>query len=501
MYRNIFSMRKDQVFFFLCLSFIGGVFGGSFFSFSSLPFFFFFSTSLWFIFCISFPSRNIFFSFLFFISFSYGIFLVRQSFDTFDITNLPIDTVSGSMRIAKEPEMKNFFQEIILAPKTCVSVFCPKQRILWQAPMTMEVQVGSLIDFSCPLSLPKNFDDTFDYRMFLAKENVAYICEKENSFQILPSDYISQWYAFLFTPKKVFERAIERSLPQPEAGLALGILIGGNHRLSDSLSQHFITVGLTHIVAISGYNITLIAQGFIFLGLTLGLWRKQALWFALISIFLFVILVGAPASAVRAGIMGVCFFLGLFFGRISYGMNMLVFASASMLFFEPLLLRFDIGFVLSFLATLALILITPYLDIFFPKPFFGRSIVLLFLLTLSVELFVMPIIVYQFHIFSPIVVFMNMIILPLVPYAMMASFVTGITFLILPGLHLLPAGIAYIFLRWITVSVEQIGTIDGISQSMTLSQNLFIIWYVFLFVFFFGMRKYMYHHYVKESPF
>jgi len=490
-------MRKDQFFFFLCISFILGVFVGSFFL---VPWFaILLCFALWITLTLSFRSRLMFVFFIFLGVFFFGIFSVRASLDEFREVHLPLGTVSGSMRVVSDPEMKNFFEEVILSTDVCTSSFCPNKKILWHAPITLDISRGARIDFSCLLSLPKNFDDAFDYRMFLAKENIAYVCEKATVFTPLLPDHISKLYTLLFTPKKFFERALERSIPAPESGLALGLLVGGDHRLPEALSQAFVTTGLTHIVAISGYNIALIAQGFIIFGLFLGLWRKQALWFALVSIVLFVFLVGAPASAVRAGIMGSCVFLGLFSGRLSSGIHILTLASATMLLFNPLLLRFDIGFQLSFLATLSIILSAPFIRVYFPKPFFGKGLLEIFLLTLSVELFVGPIIAYQFHIFSPFALMMNMLVLPFVPYAMMTSFATALSFLILPGLHILPAGIAYLFLRMITFSVEQVGKREGASQVVTLPLSIFVLWYVLLCLLFFFLRKYIFRSYVKKT--
>lgn len=490
-------MRRDQFFFFVCLSFIIGVFVGSFFLVFLWEILCF--LSLWLVMLFSFPTRRIYASLFFLGVFFLGIFSVQQSLGAIEEKNLPTGEISGIARVVDDPEMKSFSRDIVLKMRSCETSVCPFYKILWHAPINTDILWGARIDFICDITLPKNSDTAFDYRMFLAKENIAYVCEKAERASLLPPDIFSEFFSFLSVPKRFLERALEKSIPAPESGLALGLLVGGNSRLPSELSQAFTTAGLTHIIAISGYNISLIAQGFILFGLFIGLWRKQALWFAFIGIVLFVVLVGAPASAVRAGIMASTVFFGLFFGRKAQGMNMLFLAGTVMLFFQPLLLRFDIGFELSFLATFAIILTLPIIETFLRKEFFGKSWVEVILLTIAVELFVIPLITYQFHIFSPFSLVMNIVLLPLVPYVMMTSSVTALSFLVLPGLHIIPAFISYGILRFMTYSVEVLSSFPFASEQVTFSVFWLFLWYIFLALLFLGIHKYIHHFYVKET--
>ena len=178
---------------------------------------------------------------------------------------------------------------------------------------------------------------------------------------------------------------------------------------------------------------------------------------------------------------------------------MLLFAGVVMLLFQPLLLRYDIGFQLSFLATLAIIISAPYIDQFIPREFFGRSFLEIALLTFSVELFVVPIIAYQFHIFSPFALIMNILLLPLVPYAMGVTFISVLGFFILPGLHILPASIAYGLLRIITYAVERLSTVPYAVQGVAFHPILLLLWYAFLLSVILLMRKYSTHKYVQTE--
>ena len=257
--------------------------------------------------------------------------------------------------------------------------------------------------------------------------------------------------------------------------------------------------GLSHIVAISGYNIALIAQGFVLFGIMIGLWRRQALWFAALGVILFVVFVGAPASAVRAGIMGVTVFAALFVGRLTQSVNMLLLAAVVMLIFQPLLLRYDVGFQLSFLATLAIITVLPLVEHFIPKEFFGKTLVEIALLTLAVELFVVPLLLYQFHLFSPFALLANVLLLPLVPYVMALTFFSSLLFFAVPGLYMIPAALAYLFLRIITFSAESISAWPGAAIEVSMSASMLLLWYAGLFFVIVGMKKYIQKKYVQAE--
>lgn len=495
-------MRKDQVFLLACLGYIAGVFAGSFFV---VAWWSIFLACAFLIACAAaFPRKNVLALFLPCAMFAFGAMSIAGSLDQFREDALHIGEVSGIGRVADDPEEKNFYRHVIIRMESCERGHCPREKILWQAPLevrqghyfsadsdnelltgqaprTADIAPGARLSFACALELPENFDPGFDYRMFLAKDGIGYVCRMASQTDSLQDDARSRLTRLFFVPKHTLEEALDKSVPQPEAGLAEGLILGGDNRLPETLKQAFIKAGLSHIVAISGYNIALIAQGFVIFGIVIGLWRRQALWFAACGVILFILMVGAPASAIRAGIMGLCAFAALSAGRLSRSINILVFAAALMLLFQPLLLRYDVGFQLSFLASLAIIVAVPWLERLLPKEFIGKSFAEIALLTFAVELFVVPLLVYQFHIFSPYALLANVLLLPLVPYTMALSFIGALTFLILPGLHLLPAGIAYLFLRLITAGAEQVSVLPGATVELSISAGALLLWYASLF--------------------
>lgn len=183
----------------------------------------------------------------------------------------------------------------------------------------------------------------------------------------------------------------------------------------------FQIIGITHIIAISGYNITILAK---VAEKTLGkIGRKYIFWGVLAMIVSFVIMTGAQASIVRAGIMGALLVYAGFIGRKSNAINILVLAGAVMVFLNPLILRNDIGFQLSFLATLGLVYISSIFESWFKKlPEFFR---VMLSATLSAQVLTLPIIISSFGKLSLIAPLANAIILSFVPFSMFLGFLSG----------------------------------------------------------------------------
>ncbi|MDO8571883.1 MAG: ComEC/Rec2 family competence protein, partial [bacterium] len=156
---------------------------------------------------------------------------------------------------------------------------------------------------------------------------------------------------------------IERHLPQPHAGLLGSILFGARSSLSQTLVTSFNRTGLTHIVAISGYNVALLIGVMSALFLVCGLNRKTVPFALGFSIVLFVLFTGASAATVRAGIMGYLAVIAQSIGRRVDGLHLILVSAAFMMAIHPHIIS-DLGFQLSFLATLGLILGSPLFESF-----------------------------------------------------------------------------------------------------------------------------------------
>lgn len=308
-------------------------------------------------------------------------------------------------------EQKENTKQATLQPIACGASPCPSTFVLGSFPTFADIADGDILALSCALEKPERFTDDFDYPKVLAKDGIGFVCR-------FPKDWRKEgesgglFASLVRTVRVSAERTIERVIPEPEAGLVLGLIVGGDGRLPKEIQDGFSKTGLSHIVAVSGYNVSIIAILCMNILIFCGLYRQKALWGALLGVFFFTVLVGAPASAVRAAIMVSVALLATRMGRMGHPINGILCAAAGMLFINPLLLRYDIGFQLSFAATLGIFLVTPFALL---SICMGDIVAT----TLAAELFVLPIILFHFHalpILSPLV---NLCVLPLVPLAMM----------------------------------------------------------------------------------
>ncbi|HEY3107680.1 MAG TPA: ComEC/Rec2 family competence protein, partial [Chloroflexota bacterium] len=170
----------------------------------------------------------------------------------------------------------------------------------------------------------------------------------------------------LYDAKAAASDALDRRLPAPTAALARGLLLGGTSGMPPGLAEAFRRAGLTHVVAVSGYNITLVAAALAPLA-RLAASRLGAFALPALAVLGFTLAVGAPASAVRAAIMGCLVLLARAAGRPPDALAGLAVAALLMTLADPELIH-DLGFVLSSLATLAIVAVYPWLDANLPGP-------------------------------------------------------------------------------------------------------------------------------------
>ena len=160
--------------------------------------------------------------------------------------------------------------------------------------------------------------------------------------------------------------------------------------------------------------------------LSLGFWKNQSFYLSVIFISFYILMIGAPASAVRAGIMAIAFLTAQYFGRISTGSRVIVLSATIMLIFNPLLLVFDIGFQLSFLAIMGIIYLQPVLLNLFKKIPNVFQLRYNFSGTLAAQIFTLPILIYNFGQISTISLLSNVLILPLLPAITILGFIFSI---------------------------------------------------------------------------
>lgn len=325
--------------------------------------------------------------------------------------------------VSTQPELRNNAQYIMMSSEKIYfpeGVFEVSGRVLVKAGTFPSYQYADKLKVSGQLLSPADFEG-FSYRDYLAKDNV---------YSVMYRPYISlldkergnfagvDFFAAIYWLKSLIKGRIETYLNEPAAGIALGLLIGARSSIPQEILDDFQMTGLTHILAISGYNITLIIN--VFALLMGGAGRRPRFWVTCAMIAVFAVLTGLSASVVRASVMGVLAILAGYVGRKGAGLQMLMFSGFLMVVVNPLILLRDISFQLSFLSTMGLLVLLPLIENLFKKlpPLISESLAV----TLAATVFTTPIVLLNFERFSLISPFANVIFLPLIPMIMFMSF-------------------------------------------------------------------------------
>jgi competence protein ComEC len=324
-----------------------------------------------------------------------------------------------------------------------------------------DVSYGDRIEIKGTLKLPESFDtDTgrvFDYAGYLKARGVSEVLYRAK-IEVLAHGEGNGVLLKLFTLKRGFMDALERAIPEPAAGLGEGLLLGVKRALGEDLEETFRTVGIIHIVVLSGYNIMIVADS-VMRFLALFFLPRTRLIIGILTIVLFAILVGLSATVVRASMMAVLVLIARATGRQYAVLRALALAGTVMLVINPYLLVYDPGFQLSFLATLGLILLSPELEIRMPRIPSTLGIRGYLATTLGTQLFVLPVLLYSMGTLSFVSVLANVLVLPMVPIAMFLTFITGIVATIIAPLGIFVGFIAHLSLSYIIKIAELLSTI------------------------------------------
>ncbi|MBT3241167.1 MAG: DUF4131 domain-containing protein [Chloroflexi bacterium] len=310
--------------------------------------------------------------------------------------------------------------------------------ILAQIPIGSEIHYGDHVELIGKIQEPLE-NEQFSYKDYLSRQGVLSIMPYAE-VSLLEKEIGKPYKQFIYSIKENALDMIYNFYPDPEASIMAGILLGVETGISKDVKQAFIDTGTSHIIAISGFNITIIAGLFsILFGRLFG--KRKGAFIAIISIGIYTILVGADAAVVRAAIMGGLSLFARQVGRRQDGIISLGVTAAVMAIFNPMLL-WDVGFQLSFMATLGLVLYAESFKSefikFIEKKFDQKLAMQLsgpigeyFLFTIAAQITILPVLIFHFQRISIISIPANFIILPAQPFVM-----------ILGGIGLLFGGIS-----------------------------------------------------------
>ena len=383
-----------------------------------------------------------------------------------------------------------------------------------------EVQVDGV-----PETPPDGAD--FSYREYLAREHVFTLIRNARLYTISSGNGSAFW-ATIYNFKDSAQQAVNQLLPEPSAALLTGILLGDDRGLPPELKQAFANTNTAHIIAISGFNIAVL------IGVLTYVFRKPAtvlqarvvtnpsssvlanaltaftqnLVTILIIVFLilYTLLVGASPSVVRACIMGSLVVVALQLGRQSWAFNALAVAAFVMTLFNPYVL-WDVGFQLSFLATLGLLVYAPRLQNLIEgwlkkrvSDSRARHIVEFlkdaFIITAAAFFVTAPLIIVYFHRVSIVGFLTNFLILPVQPaimifggaatlLQMLANALRGVLFLdvLIGATAQVIAWGAYVCLQYSILVVQTTAAIPfGSFEVSRVDAPLVVLFYAVIFV-------------------
>lgn len=286
-----------------------------------------------------------------------------------------------------------------------------------QIPLKQSVPFGSKIRFACSLKPIEQKADELDRRF-------AYRLHKAQA-QCSPKELVTvsgpAWWDIRqsFADLRVWtNRRIASVLPGEEGMLIAGMLYG-ERGMSQKSNDLFRRAGLTHLIAVSGSNITIVASIVFAVLLGFGLWRRQAFWMTTIILAAYVTFTGFSASVARAAVMGWLVLLANHVGRRPRTWHVLLVSAFFLCVLDPWMLAFDAGFALSFLATIGLMIWSPILNEklnFVPALGGLREAAAT---TVSATLMTAPYMAFAFEKISLAGLITNLVAVPLVPWAML----------------------------------------------------------------------------------
>ncbi len=332
--------------------------------------------------------------------------------------------------------------------------------ILVRVPKNRVYEYGQHIRARGKLKTPPE-DEEFSYRDYLARDGIhSYMSSAE--ITELPEKAGTIVTAQVYKFKSMLLKTTYRLYQDPEASLFAGILFGVDTGLPRKLQDAFKNTGTAHIIAISGFNIAIIAGIFfsIFKYLTN---ERLGAWIAIIGVFMYAFLVGGDAAVMRAAFMGSIALFARQLGRRNMGLNALMIVALIMTLINPLVL-WDVGFQLSFFATLGLILYAEPFSNFTSRLIskiskhdtstFARIVNENVILTLAAQLTTIPIMAYHFKRISLISFIANPFILPVQPAVMIVGGLAVFTGLIIQPIGQLIAWVAWPFAAYTIRIVE-----------------------------------------------
>ena len=328
--------------------------------------------------------------------------------------------------------------------------------VLLHEAATAKHEYGDLLSITGKLETPPVLPN-FDYRQYLARQGIGSIAYYPEVAVEATGRGNAAWAA-VHRLQRGLSSALAGALPEPRASLAQGILLGERSALPQDLKDDLNATSTSHIIALSGYNVTLLA-GLVIGALAWLVGRRRAALLALAAIAGYTLLTGASPSLVRAAIMGTLYLTATLLGRPNSGLVSLLVAAALMAGLQPDVVR-DVSFQLSFAATAGLIVLVPLMRgrieeasqrvPWLPEPprrGIASGLYEIAVVTTAASVATLPLIALHFQRISLVALPANLLVLPAFPYILLSS-----TFVAVLGLVSAPLAHLAGYFAWLGLS-------------------------------------------------
>jgi len=369
--------------------------------------------------------------------------------------------------IATEPDPGNIsstFQFSASKLQTNGTYIEASGKALISVPRYQEYHYGDVLRITGKPETPPQYED-FSYKDYLARQGI-YSTINYPRIEILYTGKGFKPLAWIYSLRNRLSQSLSQALPEPQASLAQGILLGMRGNIPLSLNQEFSRTGTAHVLAISGINITIVIGMLLAAGIWLfGKRYSIYIWLALLIIWFYALLTGMNPPVVRGAIMGSIFLLAELLGRQNSASIALTFAAAVMVGIQPQIL-WDASFQLSFLAMASLIFISPYLQAWFRKGVTAAAgkegttaslanfIADSFAVTLAATLATWPVIAYYFHVVSFVGLPATFFSLLSLPGIIVTTALVAIVGLVLPTLAWILGWVSWLFISYFMLVVR-----------------------------------------------
>ena len=322
------------------------------------------------------------------------------------------------------------------------SLVVGRGRFLWVGDNLKVFELGDELSLDCKFEEPFE-EDGFSYKDYLKIFRVVGICEgrllevQEGGFGLRRG--ILRWKNWLLG-------YYDKELLEPVSSLVNGILLGTRRGFAPDVMDDFARTGLTHIIAVSGYNVALVVLVIDYL---FG-WvpRRERFFVHFLFLVLFGFITGLSASVIRACVMGVLTLWAIRAGRMKTFGRVLLWCVVMMCFWNPAFLIYDVSFHLSVMATLGVVMggriCDKYWSGFLEEGTDFMGLKEAFVMTVFAQVFTLPIILWRFDYLSLVSPFANLLVAPLLPVMMLVSVL------------MLGVGLVFPFMEWVFVLILEV---------------------------------------------